>query len=150
MTALAETLPASTIAVLRKQLAQRTAAGNPANALFDLHCRNLKRIHEAGMIIGLGTDGTGEGLGVHQQMEYYVRCAGFTPAEALQAATSINARVLGLTRMGAVAAGKEASFVVLTANPLERITNSRRIDTVYLRGADVDRAALRAKFLSGQ
>jgi len=148
--ALAETLPASTIAGLRKQLAQRTAAGNPVNALFDLHCRNLKRIHEAGMIIGLGTDGTGEGLGVHQQMEYYVRCAGFTPAEALQAATSINARVLGLTRMGTVAAGKEASFVVLTANPLERITNSRRIDTVYLRGADVDRAALRAKFHSGQ
>ncbi len=148
--ALAETLPASTIAGLRKQLAQRTAAGNPANALFDLHCRNLKRIHEAGMIIGLGTDGTGEGLGVHQQMEYYVRCAGFTPAEALQAATSINARVLGLARMGTVAAGKEASFVVLTANPLERITNSRRIDTVYLRGADVDRAALRAKFLSGR
>jgi len=148
--ALAETLPAPTIAGLRKQLAQRTAAGNPANALFDLHCRNLKRIHEAGMIIGLGTDGTGEGLGVHQQMEYYVRCAGFTPAEALQAATSINARVLGLARMGTVAAGKEASFVVLTANPLERITNSRRIDTVYLRGADVDRAALRAKFLPGK
>jgi imidazolonepropionase-like amidohydrolase len=67
--ALAETLPASTIAGLRKQLAQRTAAGNPPNALFDLHCRNLKRIHEAGMVIGLGTDGTGEGLGVHQQME---------------------------------------------------------------------------------
>ena len=145
--ALAETLPASTIAGLRKQLAQRTAAGNPANALFDLHCRNLKRIHEAGMTIGLGTDGTGEGLGVHQQMEYYVRCAGFTPIEALQAATSINARVLGLTRMGTVAAGKEASFVVLAANPLERITNTRRIDTVYLRGAEVDRAALRAKLL---
>ena len=145
---LAETLPASTIAGLRKQLAQRTAAGNPANALFDLHCRNLKRIHEAGMIIGVGTDGTGDGFGVHQQMEYYVRCAGFTPAQALEAATSINARVLGLTRMGTVAAGKQADFVVLAANPLERITNSRRIDKVYLRGADVDRAALRAKFLA--
>ncbi|HEV8392752.1 MAG TPA: amidohydrolase family protein [Vicinamibacterales bacterium] len=147
---LAETLPASTIAGLRKQLAQRTAAGNPANPLFDLHCRNLKRIHEAGMIIGVGTDGTGEGLGVHQQMEYFVRCAGFTPAEALQAGTSINARVLGLTRMGTVAAGKEADFVVLPANPLERITNTRRIDSVYLRGAEVDRAALRARFLKVQ
>ena len=145
---LAETLPPSTIAGLRKQSAQRTAAGNPPNALFDLHCRNLKRIHEAGMIVGLGTDGTGDGFGVHQQMEYYVRCGGFSPAQALEAATSINARVLGLTRMGTVAAGKEAGFVVLAANPLERITNSRRIDKVYLRGADVDRAALRAKFLA--
>src|ERR1041384_468224 len=98
------------------------------------------------MIIGAGADGTGDGFGVHQQMDYYVRCAGFTPAEALQAATSINARVLGLTRMGTVAKGKEASFVVLAANPLERITNSRRIDKVYLRGADVDRAALRKTF----
>ena len=134
---------------LRKQLAQRTAAGNPPNALFDLHCRNLKRIHEAGMIIGLGTDGTGDGFGVHQQIDYYVRCAGFTPAEAMQAATSVNARMLGLTRMGTVAAGKEADFVVLDANPLERITNTPAIDKVYLRGADVDRAALRAKFLAG-
>ena len=146
---LAETLPVSTIAGLRKQLAQRAAAGNPPNALFDLHCRNLKRIHEAGMTIGLGTDGTGDGFGVHQQMEYYVRCAGFTPAQAIEAATSINARLMGLTRMGTVAAGKEATFVVLSANPIERITNSRRIDTVYLRGAAVDRAALRAKFLAG-
>jgi imidazolonepropionase-like amidohydrolase len=147
--ALAETLPVSTIASLRAQLAQRTAAGNPPNALFDLHCRNLKRIHEAGMVIGVGTDGTGDGFGVHQQMEYYVRCAGFTPAQALEAATAINARLLGLTRMGTVAAGKEASFDVLSANPLERITNSRRIERVYLRGTEVDRAALRATLLAG-
>jgi imidazolonepropionase-like amidohydrolase len=146
---LAETLPASTIAALRKQLAERTAAGNPPNALFALHCRNLKRIHEAGMTIGVGTDGTGDGFGAHQQIEYYVRCAGFTPAEALQAATSINARVLGLNRMGTVAATKEAAFVVLNANPLERITNTRKIDRVYLRGTELDRAALRKQFLAG-
>ena len=145
---LAETLPASAVAGLRKQLAQRTAAGNPRNELFDLHCRNLKRIHEAGMTIGVGTDGTGDGFGVHQQMEYYVRCAGFTPAQALEAATSINARVLHLTRMGTVAAGKEASFVALAANPLERIANTRRISKVYLRGTELDRAALRTTLLA--
>lgn len=145
---LAETLPASTIANMRRQLATRTAAGNPPNALFELHCRNVKKIHDAGMIIGLGTDGTGDGFGAHQQIAYYVRC-GFTTAEAIQAATSVNAKILGLTRMGTVAAGKEADFVVLDANPLDNITNSHKIDRVYLRGAELDRAALRQKFLAG-
>jgi imidazolonepropionase-like amidohydrolase len=145
---LAETLPASTIANMRRQLATRTAAGNPPNALFELHCRNVKKIHDAGMIIGLGTDGTGDGFGAHQQIAYYVRC-GFTTAEAIQAATSVNAKILGLTRMGTVAAGKEADFVVLDANPLDNITNSHKINRVYLRGAELDRAALRQKFLTG-
>jgi imidazolonepropionase-like amidohydrolase len=146
--ALAETLPASTVAELRRQLAARTAKGNPPHALFELHCRNVKAIHDAGMVIGMGTDGTGDGFGAHQQIAYYVRC-GFTPAEALRAATSVNARVLGLTKLGTVAAGKEASFVVLDANPLDAITNTRRIASVYLRGAVVDRAALRRGFLAG-
>jgi imidazolonepropionase-like amidohydrolase len=145
---LAETLPAAAIANMRRQSETRKAAGNPPNSLFELHCRNVKRIHDAGMVIGLGTDGTGDGFGAHQQIAYYVRC-GFTPAEAIQAATSINARILGLTRMGAVAAGKEADFVVLDANPLENIGNTHKINKVYLRGAEVDRAALRTKFQGG-
>lgn len=69
-----------------------------------------------------------------------------TPAEALVAATGTNATLLGLNRLGVMAAGKEASFNVLDANPLENITNTRRIDKVYLRGAEVDRKALRAKW----
>jgi imidazolonepropionase-like amidohydrolase len=145
---LAETLPASTIANMRRQLEARTAAGNPPNPLFELHCRNVKKIHDVGMIIGLGTDGTGDGFGVHEQIAFYVRC-GFTTAEAIQAATSVNARILGLTRMGTVAAGKEADFVVLDANPLENIANTHKINKVYLRGVEIDRAALKAKFLAG-
>ena len=145
---LAQTLPPSTIANMRRDLEKRTAAGNPPNALFELHCRNVKRIHDAGMIIGLGTDGTGDGFGAHQQIAYYVRC-GFTTAEAIQAATSVNAKLLGLTRMGAIAAGKEADFDVLDANPLDNIANTHKINKVYLRGAEVDRNALRAKFLGG-
>src|SRR5437870_65554 len=63
---LAETLPASAIAEMRHQLDLSKAAGNPPNELFELHCRNLKKIHDAGMIIGLGTDATGDGLGPDQ------------------------------------------------------------------------------------
>src|SRR5215470_10172946 len=124
---LAETLPPSTIANMRRQFETRKTAGNPSNALFELHCRNVRKIHDAGMIIGLGTDGTGDGFGPHQQIAYYTRC-GFTTGEAIQAATSVNAKVLGLTRMGVVAVGREADFVVLDANPIENITNTHRIN----------------------
>jgi imidazolonepropionase-like amidohydrolase len=143
--ALAETLPAPQIDRMRKALAQREASGQRTNELFELHCRNVKQIHDAGMVIGLGTDGTGDGFGVHEQLASYVRC-GFTPSEAIVAATSINARLLGMERLGTVAAGKEASFNVLDASPLDNILNTRKISKVYLRGAEVDRQALRAKW----
>jgi imidazolonepropionase-like amidohydrolase len=145
--ALAETLPASQIDTMRKQLAQLEAKANPPNDLFELHCRNLRRIHDAGMVIGLGTDGTGDGFGAHEQIEAYTRC-GMTPMEAIVAGTGTNARLLHLERMGTIAAGKEASFNVLDANPLEAITNTRRISTIYLRGKELDRQALRADFMA--
>ncbi len=143
--ALAETLPPAQIAAMRKEMAARAAKGNPPNALFELHCRNLRKIHDAGMVIGMGTDGTGDGFGAHEQIASYTKC-GLTAAEALVAATSTNATLLGLDRLGVLAAGKEASFNVLSANPLEDITNTRRIERVYLRGTAVDRQALRAKW----
>jgi imidazolonepropionase-like amidohydrolase len=145
--ALAETLPASQIDTMRTQLAQIEAKGNPPDELFELHCRNLRRIHAAGMVIGLGTDGTGDGFGAHAQIEAYTRC-GMTPMEAIVAGTGTNARILRLDRMGTIAAGKEASFNVLDANPLEVITNTRRISMVYLRGKELDRQALRTGFLA--
>jgi imidazolonepropionase-like amidohydrolase len=64
--------------------------------------------------------------------------------EALVAATGINARILKLDRIGTVAARKEAAFVVLDANPLDDILNTRRISAVYLRGEALDRTKLRA------
>ena len=69
---------------------------------------------------------------------------GLTPAEAIVAATRDSAKIAGVNA-GVVAAGKSADFIVLDANPLEKIGNSRRISQVYLRGQKVDRDALKAK-----
>jgi len=144
---LAETLPATQIARMRQQLQQREANGNPPNALYELHCRNFRKIHDAGMVIGLGTDGTGDGIGAHEQLFAYTQC-GMTAMQAIVAGTSVNARLLKLDRMGTIAAKKEADFNVLDANPLDEIGNTRRISAVYLRGKEVDRKALKDRFMA--
>jgi imidazolonepropionase-like amidohydrolase len=70
---------------------------------------------------------------------------GLTPAEAIVAATRDSAAAAKINT-GMVAAGRYADFIVLDANPLENILNSRKINKVYLRGQEVDRAGLRAKW----
>ncbi len=142
---LSETLLPGEIERMREQIER--GAGGFGN--FDLQCRNLERNHEAGMIIGMGTDsGTSVAWTAHTEMRDMVMC-GLSPMEAIVAATRINAEILGLDELGMVAAGKSADFVVLDANPLDDITNTRRISRVYLRGDEVDREALRAKFMAG-
>lgn len=144
---LSETLPPFEIENLSRQ-AERLAAEGPG-ASFELQCRNLARNREAEMIIGMGTDsGVSVGWTVHAELRDMARC-GLSPMEVIVAATRVNAGILGLDDLGAVAAGKSASFVVLDANPLEDITHTRRIAAVYLRGETVDRAALRARFMDG-
>ena len=85
------------------------------------------------------------GWTVHTEVENMV-AAGMTPAQVLAAATRIGAEILALDDLGVLAPGKSADFVVLDANPLDDITNTRRIAQVYLRGVAVDRARLRARW----
>ena len=111
--------------------------------------RNVVTLGKAGVPLALGTDVGGNTGGAllgwteHVELEFMV-AAGMTPGQAIVAATRTSADVLGLGQLGTVAAGKSADFIVLDANPLADIVNSRTISKVYLRGAAVDRAALSA------
>ena len=84
------------------------------------------------------------GLSVHEELEWFV-AAGLTPAEALAAATVGPARFFGEEDLaGSVAVGKRADLVLLEANPLDDIRNTRRIRAVVAAGRLYDRAALDA------
>mgnify|MGYP003351598449 CR=1 FL=1 len=68
-------------------------------------------------------------------------------SEAIVAATK-DAAEIGHFNTGLVAAGRQADFIVLDANPLESISNTRKINKVFLRGQEVPRAEMRAKWQS--
>ena len=73
---------------------------------------------------------------------------GLTPTQAIPIATRNSAEALGLNHLGTVEPGKTASFIVLNANPLDEITNTRRIDDVYLYGHRVDREMIRRTYFT--
>jgi len=132
------------------QLADATPASvaRARDNLRQLGATNALKLRAAGMKIVLGSD-TGQTrffIGWMGQLEFENWVwLGLTPMEAIIAATRDSAEAVHLNT-GLIAPHKNADFTVLDANPLENIANSRKINRVFLRGVEVDRAALRAKW----
>src|SRR5262245_9586485 len=133
------------------------AAPSPASqqAADERARQRFTRMVEAGIQIILGSDvgwgptathvGSFFGYAEHLELEAFVRL-GMTPAQAITAGTSRPAEAFGLHDVGSIEPGKAADFIVIDANPLDDIRNLRKINKVYLRGAELDRAALRARW----
>ena len=107
-------------------------------AAYGIQARNLAKISAAGVKIVLGTDGN-RPWGPHEEAADMV-AAGMTPAQVITAATKNAAEFLKMADTGTLEVGKNADFIVLDANPLDNITNTRKINQVILRGAAVDRS----------
>jgi imidazolonepropionase-like amidohydrolase len=130
----------------------RTAAqASAARERYAILQRSLKKLSDAGARIVLGGD-TGLqddpfGFAEHRELELMVE-AGMTPMQAIVAATSRSADYLRLRDGGTLAPGKRADFLVLDGNPLDDITNTRRIVDVFTGGRRLDRSRTPAARIS--
>ena len=145
-----EQVPEEVVAMLREAAAGDPGAAAPRTAAAEARARlirdNFLRLRDH-IILGTDAGAVGDFFGYadHLELELFVRL-GMTPAEAIVAATTRAARAFGLTGTGSIEAGRSADFLVLDANPLDDILHTRRIAAVYLRGVEVDRGALRARW----
>lgn len=133
------------LAQLKSEERHRTVSSGPhfgqLPTFFDTAMRNTLSLAEAGIPYGMGTDSgppaRAQGFSGHWEMELMVE-AGLTPMQVIRAATGHAAHILGASDIGTLERSKWADFVVLDANPLEDIRNTRTIDAVYIAGRAVD------------
>ena len=102
---------------------------------------NVKALYDAGVKVAFGTDSGAippriPGFAEHRELQLMVG-SGLTPLQAINCATSRAAALLGLTDRGELKPGKLADFIVLTANPLDDISNTEKITAVWHRGKKV-------------
>jgi imidazolonepropionase-like amidohydrolase/sugar lactone lactonase YvrE len=150
---LAETVPPSVVEQYRASYAKSDPKAVAAmRSTYQTMEKSLARLNAAGITIALGGDtgipGAWHGWAEQYELERMV-AAGMTPAQVIVASTSVGARILKLDDLGAVATGKSADFLVLDANPLENITNTRRISAVYLKGQMLDRSGMHSRWTAG-
>jgi imidazolonepropionase-like amidohydrolase len=127
---------------------RRATAARPANCTLDLAARLTAQAHRAGVLISAGTDGDTEATAPYpalfEEMELLVARAGFTPLEAIRAATQIGAMTMdqGQNR-GVIAPGHLADMVVLERDPVADIANMRSILFTVKNGRRFNRADYR-------
>jgi imidazolonepropionase-like amidohydrolase len=113
-----------------------------AAATFRALMATVRLLHQAGVPIIAGTDQAVPGFSLDREIELYVQ-AGFTPMEAIQAATLVPARAMGMEKdSGTIEAGKRADVIVVDGNPLENISDIRKVSTVFAGGRMYQPAAL--------
>ena len=143
-----EQVSSDVVALLRDASGSRPGARRDRTAADDERSRriadNFAKLADH-IILGTDAGAVGDFFGYadHLELELFVRL-GMTPSEAIVAATQRAAEAFGLTHVGTVAAGQSADFMVLDANPLDDITNTRQIARVFLRGEEIDRDRLRS------
>jgi imidazolonepropionase-like amidohydrolase len=114
----------------------------PAKASLAAMLATVRELHQDGLTLVAGTDQNIPGHSLHRELELYVE-AGFTPMEAIQAATSVPTLAMGLDKtVGTIERGKRADLVLLDADPLADIHNTRRIVKTISAGAVYDPAPL--------
>lgn len=130
------------IAQLNDPNAQRRMAANAQSNKDALAMaqRNLKILHDAGVRIAMGTDSgmPGRFPGYFEHLELQLMAeSGLEPMDMIVAATGNAAACMGLDEVGTLEAGKWADFVVLGADPLEGIANTKTLELVYLAGEQI-------------